>query len=65
MWKYLNSSNVAAIKQENSDLLVRFKDGSTYKYYGAGYLFEDMASAASAGSFVHSRLKGNFDYAKL
>lgn len=65
MWEYLDSSNVAAIKMDGNNLYVRFNDGSVYVYYEAGFLFEEMANAESAGSFVHQRLKGKFDYAKL
>ncbi len=54
----VESSNVSSIGRVDNDLIIRFHNGSLYKYPGNGSLYEDMLNSNSKGKFVWDRLRG-------
>lgn len=69
----VTSSNIDAIAfdEENSDLYISFlnkKTGSStlYKYANVTQeVFEELRDADSKGKFIHSRIKGRYEYNKV
>lgn len=57
----VQSSNVAAVGSDGEDLMVRFRNGGTYRYKGAGPKLEECIQAESVGRFINSDLRGKFD----
>lgn len=55
--QWVLSSNVSAIGIDGEDLIVRFHNGSMYRYYGAGNMFDAMMKSASKGHFVWAKLR--------
>lgn len=64
----VSSSNVGAIGYEASTatLEVEFNNGSVYQYQGVPQeVYESLMQADSKGTFLNSRVKGNYTYIKL
>ena len=55
--QWVLSSNVSAIGMDGEDLIVRFHNGSMYRYIGAGKLYDDMLKSNSKGHFVWVKLR--------
>ena len=51
------SSNVSAVGVDGDDLIVRFHNGSMYRYFGQAKLFDAMMASNSKGHFVWSKLR--------
>lgn len=51
------SSNVSGIKTEGFDLLIRFWNGSVYRYFDRADLFDPMLQSNSKGRFVWDVLR--------
>lgn len=67
-WVSVVSSNISAIKYDNSDnsLSVRFKDGDEYEYFDVPLaLYNDFMNASSKGRFFHQNVKDNYFYNRL
>lgn len=65
---YVSSSNVESIGFDSSEsiLYVRFLDGSEYAYYGVPqYIYEDLLSTNSIGSYLHVYVKNQYRYEKI
>jgi len=66
---FVDSSNIEAIGYESStmELHVRFlKSGKTYVYYSVEeHIYSEFMQSDSKGSFLHSRIKPNYQYAEL
>lgn len=58
-WKAVpNSSNIAAVAHDGSDLLVRFKGGGEYRYHGGeAHHVEAILKAPSAGKYFAAHIK--------
>lgn len=54
----VQSSNVSAVGRVNDDLIIRFHNGSVYRYPDNGHLLDDMLASSSKGKFVWDRLRG-------
>jgi len=55
--QWVLSSNVSAVGKYNDDLIIRFHNGSLYKYPGQAKLYDPMIASNSKGHFVWSRLR--------
>ena len=55
--QWVLSSNVSAVGEDGEDLIVRFHNGSMYRYFGAGKLFDAMLKSNSKGHFVWAKLR--------
>lgn len=64
----VSSSNVESIGYDNSELTlyVRYLDGSEYAYYGVPqYIYDDLLSTNSIGSYLHVYVKNQYRYEKI
>jgi hypothetical protein len=62
-WIKVDSSNVAAIKRDGGDMLVKFNKGAVYRYRDVPpAVTTAMAQSASVGKFFHSDIKNKYDY---
>ncbi len=59
------SSFIVGVKQSGDDLVIAFKTGSQYIYYGAGNLFDNMLKANSKGRYFWRHIRDKIRYAKL
>lgn len=55
--QWVLSSNVSAIGINDQDLIIRFHNGSIYKYPGRYYLYEEMLESNSKGRYVWVNLR--------
>lgn len=55
--QHVLSSNVSSIGIDKKDLIVRFHNGSLYKYPNKGSLYDDMLRSNSKGKFVWRKLR--------
>lgn len=51
------SSNVSAVGKSGKDLIVRFHNGSMYKYPSKSDLYEPLLKSSSKGHFVYIKLR--------
>lgn len=64
--QWVNSSNVSAIGVSSNDLIIRFHNGSLYKYPNQAELYRPMLQSNSKGHFVWSKLRWkNVPYLKI
>lgn len=64
--QHVLSSNVSAIGEEGTNLIVRFHGGATYSYRGKANLLDAMLNSNSKGSFVWKNLiRKNVPYRKV
>lgn len=56
----LNSSMVNGCAVEGENLLVRFANGAIYRYIGASGERTNLLTADSAGRYVNSMIKSNY-----
>lgn len=60
------SSNVESAKRVGGDVVVTFKGGQRYRYYGVPQdVFDAYGEAESKGSFVARELRGRYRTQKL
>lgn len=67
-WIPVDSSNLNAVSYDStsSTLFVKFNSGGTYEYYDVPEnVYQDLMSASSLGSFLASRIKGNYKYRQI
>jgi len=58
MWHDVKSSNIAALKHDDSTLTVRFLNGTSYTYANVtANAFNDLKNAGSVGRAFHSLIK--------
>jgi len=60
----VKSSNLQAVgyDEASSTLAVQFKNGTTYRYRGVpAEVFQQLLTAASAGSFFSSSIRGQYE----
>lgn len=61
--QFVSSSNVEAVgyDAESCELHVRFLNGRTYVYSSVeAYVFDEMLSGVSVGTFLNQRIKPNY-----
>lgn len=56
-WVAVESENLAAVRRDGEDLLVRFRKGAEYVYPGAGPLLPELLAAGSKGRFFQARIR--------
>lgn len=63
----VSSSNLVSVgyDAESMTLEVEFKNG-IYQYYDVPeYIYDELMSAASVGSYLHHNVKSTFSYAEI
>lgn len=55
--QWVLSSNVSAVGVDDNDLIIRFHNGSMYRYFGQGELFQPMMKSNSKGHYVWVKLR--------
>ncbi len=61
----VSSSNVSAVGVNRDDLMIRFHNGSVYRYFGLAEKFDDILKALSKGKWVWRHLRRKkVDYMK-
>ncbi|MEW8533913.1 MAG: KTSC domain-containing protein [Candidatus Thiodiazotropha sp.] len=64
----VESSNIASIGYDGntSTLEIEFLNGSVYQYYDIPeYVYDELMSADSHGSYLASNIKGTYNYSKV
>lgn len=62
------SSNLKSVGYDSSNqiLEIEFKDNSVYQYFAVPEsVFQNLMTAGSKGTYLHSHVKGRFRYTKL
>lgn len=59
------SSFIVGVKQSGNDLVIAFKTGSQYIYYGASDMFDSMLKANSKGRYFWLNIRDKIRYARL
>lgn len=62
------SSNIARIGYDlqNHILVIEFKDGAMYEYYGVSvYTYHALLSAASKGTYFAQHIRDQYTYTKV
>lgn len=55
--QWVRSSNVSGVGVDGNDLIIRFLNGSLYRYPNQAKLFDNMMKSSSKGHFVWERLR--------
>lgn len=63
--QFVNSSALSAVGVDGNDLIIRFHNGSMYRYSGASYLFDEQVGADSRGRFFNRQVRGKFRFKKI
>lgn len=58
----VKSSNIAAVGRDGDNLHVRFTNGATHEYTGAGSHYDAMLKAPSVGKYFHTHVRSNKAY---
>lgn len=64
----VSSSNLVSVGYDvdTMTLEVEFNGGGIYQYYDVPeYVYQELMSAASIGSYLHHNVKSSFSYAKI
>ena len=56
----LKSSNLGAAGADGDDLVIEFRNGSVYRYPGAGGLLASLVAAPSAGKFFAETIRNAY-----
>lgn len=59
------SSNVVAIGYENNRLFIDYKSGSYVYENVPKEIYDGLLKADSKGKYMHQKVKGRYDYARL
>ena len=59
------SSNVVAVGYENNRLFVDYKSGSYVYENVPKEIYDGLLKADSKGKYMHQKVKGRYDYARL
>lgn len=62
MFNYIqvNSSNLEAIAINGKNLIIKFKSGGIYEYFGAAREFSKLLIASSKGKYFNEFIKNNY-----
>ena len=64
----VESSNIASIgyDPDAETLEIEFLNGSVYQYYNVPeYVYDELMSASSHGSYLSASIKGTYNYSKV
>lgn len=64
----VSSSNIASIGYDHDGqvLEVEFLNGAVYQYYSVPeYVFDELMSASSHGSYLSKNIKGTYSYSQV
>ncbi len=62
----VSSSNLKAVDYDDAGLLVAFRSGSLYRYYGVPYdRFTGLLNASSPGGYLAAYIKPYYSYRKI
>jgi len=64
----VQSSNLYSVGYDAEDeiLEIEFNDSSVYQYFGIPeYIYSNLMSASSKGSYHHSHIRGKYRYKKI
>lgn len=62
----VESSNIAKVMHDGTDLYLLFNSGITYRYENVPeHLYHSLVSAGSVGIFFHKYVKGQYRYNKV
>lgn len=62
----VDSSHIAKIGHDGTDLVVTFTTGASYRYSNVpADVFEDFLNADSKGEFLDTQIKGQYSYQRL
>lgn len=64
-WTYIESSDLKAIAVLNSDLVIQFKNNTTYKYLKASIEFNNLLNSGSKGKYFYSNIKNKYSFLKV
>ena len=56
-FQHVQSSNVSAVARRDDDLIIRFHNGSLYRYSGQGERVDDILKSNSKGKWVWRHLR--------
>ncbi len=60
------STDILQVGYENGTLHIQFKNGALYSYSNVPeYLYLNLISASSVGSFFHLHIKGRYDDTRI
>lgn len=65
---YVESSNLRAVGYDacSAVLVIEFKDGSAYEYYGVPeYIFNELLGADSKGKYANQNIYKNYAQTKI
>lgn len=62
---FVLSSVISAITKIKDDLILRFQNGSMYKYLHAAQTYDEIMNSNSKGKFFNKKIRGKFSYAKI
>lgn len=62
---FVLSSVISATAKIKDDLILRFQNGSMYKYFGGGKLYDNLMQSNSKGKFFNKKIRGKFKYLKI
>lgn len=63
-FKWVNSSFISGIAEQDDDLLIRFHNGSYYRYIGFGSHLDKMFQAPSKGRYFWRNIRGTRNYVR-
>ena len=66
--RHVHSSNISSIgyDKKESFLVIRFTNGSLYKYYNVPpNVYHELMKATSHGGYFHAEIKGKYEYTKI
>ena len=62
----VSSSNLKAVDYDDDGLVVAFRNGTLYRYYGVPYAkFVGLLHASSKGSYLAAHIKPYYSYRRI
>lgn len=62
---FVLSSVISATSKIKNDLILRFQNGSMYKYLGGGKLYDDLMNSNSKGRYFNKKIRNKFRFTKI
>jgi len=65
-WKNVESSNVESVAHYEQDLYIKFKGGSTYRYFEVPReVYKSLLKAESVGKYIAENVKSKYTVEKI
>jgi hypothetical protein len=62
----VSSSNLAAVGYNGRTLIIAFRSGGLYAYFGVSFSeYTGLMQASSHGKYFHQNIKGRYSYRRL